>query len=271
MTRRLRFPAAALLASALSATAAAYLWGGPAAQPGGQPPEAGRAPAKDAEPLPEPPKADPKSELTALDKGGSLYLEKRPDGTRRVLVASEVCLREGPLEVFLCKARTKEHESILRVDLDARFIHAALIAAGAKPGTPVQYINPKTGTEEYKPATGARIAVSVYYTKGGKPQTHPAQDWVQDIKTKKRMTHEWVFAGSRFVKNPDRPDDPPYYCANNGEVIGISNFPDSMLDLPVEVSKDDNALAFQAFTEKIPPLGSKVWVILEPAAEKEKK
>jgi hypothetical protein len=226
---------------------------------------------KDAEPLPDPPKADPKSELTPLNKEKTLYLEKKPDGTRRVLVAAEVCLREGLLEVFLCKARTKEHEAIVRVDFDAKFLHAALIATGAKPGTPVQFINPTTGKEDYKPATGAKVNVSVHYKKGGKLHTHAAQDWVQDVKTKKPMTHQWVFAGSRFVKIPDRPDDPEYYCANNGDVIGISNSYDSTLDLPVEVSRDDASLVFQAFTEKIPPLGSKVWVILEPDPEKKPK
>lgn len=225
---------------------------------------------KNAEPLPEPPKADPKSELTPLNKDKSLYLEKKPDGTRRVLVAAQVCLREGPLEVFLCKARTKEHEAIVRADMDAKFIHAALIAAGAKPGTPVQFVNPTTGKEEYKPASGAKVAVSVHYKKDGKLHTHAAQEWVQDIKTKKPMGHQWVFAGSRFVKIPDRPDDAEYYCANNGDVIGISNSVDSTLDLPVEVSRDDASLAFQANTEKIPPLGSKVWVILEPEAGKKK-
>jgi len=270
MSRAVRFLAAGLAAAAASVVAAAYVSGRPAVQPGGQPPGEAAA-AKDAEPLPDAPKADPKSELTPLNKQGSLYLEKKPDGTRRVLVATEVCLREGPLEVFACKARTKEHESILRIDLDARFLHAALIAAGAKPGSPVQFVNPKTGAEEYKPATGAVVAVSVHYTKGGKAYTHPAQEWVQDIKTKKPMTHQWVFAGSRFVKNPERPDDPEYYCANNGDVIGISNSFDSTLDLPVAVSRDDAALAFQAFTEKIPPLRSKVWLILEPAEKKDKK
>jgi hypothetical protein len=244
--------------------AAIMLFAAPAAW--GQPP----APPKDAEPLPEVPKADPKSELTALNKEKTLYLEKKPDGTRRVLLAAQVCLREGPLEVFLCKARTKEHEAVVRADLDAQFIHAALVAAGAKPGSPVQYVNPKTGAEEYKPATGAKINVSVHYKKDGKLHTHAAQEWVQDIRTKKPMAHQWVFAGSRFFKNPDRPADPDYYLANNGEVISISNFPDSMLDLPVEVGKDDAGLVFQANTEKIPPLGSHVWVILEPEPGKKK-
>jgi len=51
-------------------------------------------------------------------------------------------------------------------------------------------------------------------------------------------------------------------------VIGVSNFPYSMLELPVEISKDDASLNYEAKTERIPPLGSKVWLILEKAPEK---
>jgi hypothetical protein len=38
-----------------------------------------------------------------------------------------------------------------------------------------------------------------------------------------------------------------------------------MLEMPVEISKDDAFLTYEARTEKIPPLFSKVWLILEPA------
>ena len=35
--------------------------------------------------------------------------------------------------MFLCKLNTKEHESILDIDADAREIHFALVAAKAQP------------------------------------------------------------------------------------------------------------------------------------------
>jgi len=233
------------------------------------PKEPAKAEEKKAEELPAVPQADPKSKLTPLNKVNTLYLEVLPDGKKRVLVAAEVCLREGLLEVFLCKKNTKEHESILRVDMDTRFIHAALEAAGAKAGKPVQFIDVKTGEPDYKAASGQQIRVTVNCTRDGKPQSHTAQEWILDKRTKKPMTHQWVFAGSRFVKNPDAPPtDPDYYSANNGEVICLSNFVDSMLDLPVEISRENADLNFDAITEKIPPLGSKVWVILEPVPEK---
>jgi hypothetical protein len=236
------------------------------------PPETSTDPvSKAAEPLPEAPKLDPKNELKPLNPENTLLLElavdpKNPDKKKpvRVLVVSEVCLREGPLEVLLCRKNTKEHEAILRADLDGRFIHAALIAAGGVPGSPVQFVNPKTGEEQYKPATGTQIDVALHYRNDGKLHTHPAQEWIVDLQTKKPMAHQWVFAGSRFMPHPDRPEDPPYYCANNGEFIAISNFIDSMLDVPVEVTGDNEGLLFGADTKKIPPLYSKVWVILEP-------
>lgn len=222
-------------------------------------------------PLTDVPKLDEKSKLTALNKEKTLYLEVASNGTKRVHFATEVCLREGLLEVFVCKKNTKEHEAILRTDIDARFIHAALVAAGAKVGKPVQFVDPKTNEPLYKPASGATIEVTVSYQSAGKTKSHRAQDWILDIKTKKPMAYDWVFAGSRFLKNSDKPDEPDYYCANNGEVIGISNFVDSMLDLPVEISADNVDLHFDIMPNVIPALETKVWVTLQAQPEREKK
>lgn len=228
-------------------------------------------PAK-AEELPPRPELSKKSTVKALDKNDRLFIETGENGEKRILFVAEVCLRRGVmLEVLCCKKNTKEHESILNVDLDARFIHAALLATGAKVGKPVQFVDPKTLEAEYKPASGQRVQVEVCYQKGGQVVTERAQEWILDQNTKKPMAHEWVFAGSRFVKDPDRPNDPEYYCANNGEVIAISNFVDSMLDLPVEIGREASDLYFKAVEKKVPPLGSKVWVILTPMGDKEAK
>jgi hypothetical protein len=220
---------------------------------------------KDAEPLPPAPKAYPDSRHIENPNVKGLILEVYPDKkTKRVLIASEVCLREGNLEVFLCKKNTKEHEAIVRADFDARMIHELLLLAGADAGKPTQFINPKTMEAEYKPATGTKIRVWVHYRKDGKLHTHPAHEWIWN-KTKKRpLEHDWVFAGSVLIKDPEDPKAPPFYAANSGELISISNFPFSMLEIPVEISKDDDSLLYEAKTDRIPPLFSKVWVILEP-------
>src|SRR5262249_15520272 len=221
--------------------------------------------AKDAEPLPDPPKANPESKLIENPNAKGLILEILPDKkTKRVLVASEVCLREGPLEVFLCKKNTKEHESILRVDHDARMIHELLLLAGAESGKPTQFINPKTNEAEFKPATGTKIKVGVHYRKDGKLHTHPAQEWVWNREKKRNLEYDWVFAGRVLTRARAGPNAPPYYAANGGEVITISTSGYSMLDIPAEISKDDASLNYEAKTDRLPPLFSKVWVILEP-------
>ncbi len=198
-----------------------------------------------------------------LNKNKTVFFENVADGTRRVHLLTEVVLREGPLEVFLCKLNTKEHEAILHIDADARDIHLALVAANAKPGSPARFV------PEYRPATGTRIKVTVTYREKGNVKTAPAAEWITDKVSGKHLAHDWVFAGSRFFKDPEGKN-PDYYMANNGEVISLSNFPDSMMDLPVKSSKDAADLVFEADTAKIPPLRSPVLVTLEPVLDKKK-
>jgi len=200
----------------------------------------------------------------ALNKGKTIFFEKKEDGTRRVHLLTEVCLREGPLEVLVCKNFTKEHEAILRVDADAREIHAALLLAGAEAGSPAKFV-PK-----FQAPTGTKIKVSVTYREKGKVKSAPAAEWIKNKVTGKDLAYDWVFAGSRLFKDPDNPNANPYYMANNGEVISLSNFPDSMMDLPVKSSKDVSDLIFEINTAKVPPLRTPVLVTLEPVVEKKK-
>ena len=220
-----------------------------------------------AEPLPAAPKLAPGNAHTPLIPDGSLLLETATvDGKRkpvRVLVKAEVCLRKGQLELLLCREHTKEHEAILHAAAEPRLIHAALLALGLAPGTPVQFTDPKTGDEQYRPATGPVVRVTLHHNSAGEPRTRPAQDWVRSAKTGKPMAERWVFAGSSFWQNPDAPDQPPSYIANGGDVISLSNFPSAMVDLPVKSSQDNAALGYAALTEAIPPLYSGVWVILD--------
>jgi hypothetical protein len=202
--------------------------------------------------------AKPQVAAKRVDIAKNIVLETQ-GASRRVRVAAEVCFREGPLEMLLCRNNTKEHESVMHADIDARQLHTALLLTGAKPGNPVKY-EPK-----YSPANGSIIRVTLEYQKDNKTVTIPAQEWVRDAKTRKAMTHPWVFAGSVFFPNPEDPKQPPLYAANGGDVICVSNFPDAMLDLPVNSPQDDADRLYEAFTERVPPLGTRVMVILEPA------
>jgi hypothetical protein len=244
-----------------------------------QPPEKAppKAPAKAPAPPADPPVAHaptspadapvgdwpaPPAGVKRTPLGKNLFLEVLPGGQRRVALQADVCLREGALELLLCKQFTKEHEAVLHADIDARQVHAALIVCGAKPGHVVQY-EPK-----FQPPSGSTITVTLQYLKAGQVVSVSGREWVRDQKTKKTLGVDWVFAGSQFFPDPDDPKKPPHYAANGGDVICVSNFDDAMLDLPIDSSKADAELQFEANTPVIPEMGTKVIVLLEVAGEK---
>jgi hypothetical protein len=208
-----------------------------------------------------PPRVEEKPKTVEVGKNVSLEVQ---DGQRRVLVNGYVCLREGELEQLVTRKNTKEHEAIIAVDADARKIHEALNLAGAVEGRPVRY------TPNYQPATGQTIKVSIRYEDKGRLITVPGQSWVKNMHTGKALDVDWVFAGSALVDNPLDPDHPKTYLANDGDVICVSNFDTAMLDLPVESSKNNAELLFQAWTERIPPLQTPVVVVLEPVPAPQK-
>jgi hypothetical protein len=192
--------------------------------------------------------------LKRLAPEGKVWLDSK---NKRVVMLGEVCLREGQLEMFACLKGTKEHESILAVPTKAQVVHAALVALGADPGAPAQF------APQYKPAHGPRVDVTLFWT-DEKNQRHqaPAQDWIRNVKTGKAMSDYWVFGGSGFWK--DEMTGEEFYKAEDGDFICISNFNSAMLDLPIESSQSNEALLFEAFTEHIPPSGTKVSVVLTP-------
>lgn len=179
---------------------------------------------------------------------------------KAVVIDGEVCLREGQLEMFACPKGTKEHESIVSLNCLPQDVHAGLLAAGAKTGTPVKF-DPK-----YSPATGDVIDIYVLWrdAKGEKHQVK-AQEWIKHAKTEKAMEYDWVFAGSGFWT--DEETGQRHYQANGGDFICVSNFPTATLDLPVESSQANSELLFHAFTENIPPKGTKVRLVLKPRAK----
>lgn len=174
-----------------------------------------------------------------------------------VVLEAEVAMRDGPLELLLCPRRTKEHESILAAPFEPKALQFALLLIGAVPGEPARF-------DPFKPPTGQRIEITVEYEWNGKQHSHDARQWVRDGKTKQAMTADFVFAGSRLQKVPGV--DRPIFLADDGDVVCLSNFPGSMIDVAMQSSKNNNELAFESFTDRIPPKGTKVRVILKPIA-----
>lgn len=259
-------------------------------------------------------------EATPINKSGTILIDLKP---KRLLIKSEVALREGMLEMLACIKRTKEHESILAVDARAREVHAGLVALGAEPGSTAKFF------PDYKPATGQQINIFVsWIDANGKLQREDAQKWVRhathryflqkltalpkglklptdtelrwDEKHKELLWHgtmtaaqrdslqglstdkdfraaikamfdesqvrqmkaQWVFAGSGF--NTDSVTGEKYYLAEGGDLICIANFATATIDLEIESSAANDGLVYEAYTERIPAIGTKVIIELVP-------
>lgn len=201
---------------------------------------------------------DAASGIVRMTKDYDLWIDPK---RKWVIVDGQVCLREGQLEMFACPKGSKEHESIVSVNCKAQFVHAALEAIGAQAGKPVSF------DPEYKPASGPIVEVYVLWQdEAGKKHRVRAQEWIKELKSDKAMAHPWIFAGSAVWT--DETTGERYYQADGGDFICVSNFPTAMLDLPVPSSESNDGLLFAAWTERIPPLGTKVRLVLIPQLDK---
>jgi hypothetical protein len=231
------------------------------------PPTEAQQPDAHESPNPKPTTSDPTeeqrpqkidlSELRRLSDEHEIWIDMQ---RKRVIVGGEVCLTRGQLEMFACPKGTKEHESIVSLHALAYQIHAGLLAIGLEPGQTVRY------QPEYRPASGPRVAIAVQWQDAqGQPQQVAAQQWIRQIKTGQAMEHDWVFAGSGFWKDDNTGKQ--WYLAEGGEAICVSNFGTALLDLPIASSQDNASLMFEAFTERLPPRGTAVKLILSAKEE----
>ena len=234
--------------------------------------------------LPVPLVDDPDS-LEPLQPNQPIWIDR--DRTCVVMVG-RVCQRRAPLELFACLKGSKEHESVVVVDTDAYVLHAGLLLTNAEPGSPVRF------DPEFAPASGPEIEVTVVWEdQEGRRRRARGQDWVRDVAELytmfdgvvanqfddelnvgdqfaawKEMEHPWVFAGSQLLKD-DRTGEPYYLADAEGDLICVSNFPSAVLDVPIRSSDSNVALLFEAFTERIPPLGTPVTLVLTPKFDKQ--
>ena len=181
---------------------------------------------------------------------------------RTITIEAEVVRREGLLELVLCQWDTKDYESLLRTKADPSGLHAALLLMGLTPGKPARSIyQSDTETSLFLPPRGAQVALSYRWTdKKGVAHEAAGADWLElagTAKDKPAMPKAWVFVGS------DLTSDGQYFADTDGNMISLSNFPSSVVDVPFESSAQNVSLDYQCRTKAIPELGTKVSLVLK--------
>lgn len=187
-----------------------------------------------------------------MSKTSHIWADKEK---KRVVVRGVICLREGLLEMFACPRGTKEHESIVSVHAKSSEMHATLIALGIDPGKPMDWRG------EYQPASGPIIDVEVWWTEDSKLKKRRMQEMLKETKTGKATTAKFVFGGSEIYVDPSTKTQT--YYADSGEMINVANSPYAMIDVTIKSSMEaEQGLMFAALTENIPPVNTKVYLVL---------
>jgi len=170
-----------------------------------------------------------------------------------VILDGYVAQRKVPLELFACPVGTKEHESIVAVFSRPQMVHAGLLAVNAKPGSTVTF-------EPFKPAHGTTIRIyALWLDESGKTKGTLAQNWIRQAGTTKPMVWDWVFAGSKIYKDDEGKE---HYLGEGGELISVSNFNTSTMDVSVKSDQSNANLMFEAFTDRIPARNTPVRLVL---------
>jgi hypothetical protein len=210
--------------------------------------EKGKKPRDLGQPL-----VDDPARLVRLDPKQLIWVDRK---NHHVIMMGEVCRADYPLEFFATYSN-RSYEAILSVNVQPSLAHAGLLAVGAKPGRPVQF------QPEFIPPSGTEVAIEVRWKDAqGKVKSSPAQDWIRNIETKKALDSNWVFAGSMF--STDERTGKQHYMADSGELICVLNLPTAMLDLPIRSYAALESRLFQAFSERLPPEGTPVTILLKP-------
>ncbi len=114
----------------------------------------------------------------------------------------------------------RDHEALVRIDAEARHVHAALLLLGLEPGSPGAILNDGTRLEP----TGPELTVSVRYERDGEPIDESPVEWVHVPDSGSRLSDtDPVF---RFAGSSEREfDGTTYYMAQaEGAVVGLSTF-----------------------------------------------
>ena len=77
-----------------------------------------------------------------------------------------------------------------------------------------------------------------------------------------RSRLDWVFAGSELIEDPATKK--PIYAADDGDLITVANFSSAILDLPFASTANDTDRLYVANTDRIPPRGTPVFLVLKP-------
>lgn len=176
-----------------------------------------------------------------------------------------VALREGILEFITVEPQGREYESLLTLKAKPSALQFALLLIGCEPGH-----DPAAGMPpSWKPQfdKGSRLRIEVQWQANGATHRVPVEHWLRDRKTGQAPDRlEWVFNGSFF--NRDLDGNPIFQADSEEAHISLWWNPAIPINVVGEfgIPYQGPDLGFEVFTDRVPPVGTPVTLILRKQA-----
>ena len=216
----------------------------------------------------------PAQQEAALRLGPDIRVDRRKS---EVIIRSQIASRNGFLEQLVCKAGTREHESLLAVEAAPKMIHAALLAAGFTAGSPGSWseLPPDAAGNPvlaFQPPTGSAVELFVRWESDGHINERALCEWVRGSVSGAAQSepaqfpcNRFVFAGSHIRPNPKSLGPGEHYVADyTGSVVGLVTFGDEVIAFE-EVIPDRVDVApamWESWTDRIPVEGTPIELVI---------
>jgi hypothetical protein len=208
-----------------------------------------------------------------LQIGPDIRVDRRKS---EVIIRAQIASRNGFLEQLVCKAGTREHESLLAVEAAPKMIHAALLAAGFTPGSPGAWTETQPDASgksvvNFQQPTGSKVELLVRWDDDGRMNECALCEWVRGVSRNNSSTspivfpcNRFVFAGSHIRPNPKSLGPGEHYVADyTGSVVGLVTFGDEVIAFE-EVIPDRVDVApamWESWSDRIPVEGTPIELI----------
>ena len=116
----------------------------------------------------------------------------------------------------------------------------------------------------YGPMTDAQRDAALKQSKD--PEFQKAIRKIHESTKLKLLEADWVFSGSSFYVSPESGEK--FYEAEVGDLICVANFSTATIDLSVRSTASGDDLLYEAYTERLPPIGTPVTIELKPRPDK---
>jgi biopolymer transport protein ExbD len=167
------------------------------------------------------------------------------------------------LEFFCCEQGTNEYESVLSSRAKGLHVHLALLMIGLEPGEPVKW---SESAKKWLPPHGPALTITCEWKKdNGELARVPAYRLMVSRKTRKEAQPlTWIFTGSKVM------DDGKYAADAVGYLVSVLNNELTVIDISELASRDLESREWDRNSDLLPPVGTTIWMVIEPAGKKDR-